>query len=80
MYIEDHFLRRSFIFFSQGLPYCSRTVVVYCPGVPVYSTLLPVHTEDHLHVSKDLTQEAKYIECWPCPPFDTLLNKYFPAG
>ncbi len=24
-------------------------------------------------------QEAKFIECWPCPPFDILLNKYFPA-
>ncbi len=25
-------------------------------------------------------QEAKHTECWPCPPFDILLNKYFPAG
>jgi hypothetical protein len=25
-------------------------------------------------------QEAKYIECWPCPAFNILLNKYFPAG
>jgi hypothetical protein len=24
------------------------------------------------------TQEAKYIECWPCPSFDILL--YFPVG
>jgi hypothetical protein len=26
------------------------------------------------------SQEAKYIECWPCPPLGILLNKYFPAG
>jgi hypothetical protein len=26
------------------------------------------------------TQEAKYIECRPCLPFDILLNKTFPAG
>jgi hypothetical protein len=19
------------------------------------------------------------VECWPCPPFDLLLNKYYPA-
>jgi hypothetical protein len=26
------------------------------------------------------TQEAKYIECWPCPPFHIFLDKCFPAG
>jgi hypothetical protein len=23
---------------------------------------------------------TEYTECWPCPLFDILLNKYFPAG
>ncbi len=27
-----------------------------------------------------MPQEAEYIECWPCPPFNILLNKYYPAG
>jgi hypothetical protein len=23
---------------------------------------------------------TEYTECWPCPLFDILLKKYFPAG
>jgi hypothetical protein len=23
---------------------------------------------------------TEYTECWPCPLFDILLNKYYPAG
>jgi hypothetical protein len=34
-----------------------------------------VHT---VHVGTGRTTE--YTECWPCPLFDILLNKYFPAG
>ncbi len=26
------------------------------------------------------TEYTEYTECWPCPLFDILLNKYFPAG
>jgi hypothetical protein len=23
---------------------------------------------------------TEYTECWPCPLFDILLNKFYPAG
>jgi hypothetical protein len=25
-------------------------------------------------------QTTEYTECWPCPLFDIVLNKYCPAG
>jgi hypothetical protein len=25
-------------------------------------------------------KSTEYTECWPCPLFDILLNKYIPAG
>jgi hypothetical protein len=36
-----------------------------------------VHIENKKKKNNFVTQEAKYTECWPCPPFDILLNKCF---
>ncbi len=42
------------------------------------TSVLYVHCPNRFpQISVDTTQEAKYTECWPCQPFDILLNKYF---
>ncbi len=33
-----------------------------------------------LHTIPQCTHSQSNTECWPCPLFDILLNKYFPAG
>ncbi len=45
-----------------------------------------IHTSIHhsppppLFLSLSLCLNTEYTECWPCPLFDILLNKYYPAG
>jgi hypothetical protein len=50
--------------YVQGL-FCEDIVL------GMYSTVL---TDDIVYGS------TEYIEYWPCPLFDILLNKYYPAG
>jgi hypothetical protein len=33
-----------------------------------------------VHVYTLNAPNTEYTECWPCPLFDILLNKYYPAG
>jgi hypothetical protein len=31
-------------------------------------------------VAEKVVDPTEYTECWPCPPFDIMLNNYVPAG
>jgi hypothetical protein len=44
-------------------------------GEPVYS-LICTHQKDF----SERGWPTEYTECWPCPPFDILLNEYFRTG
>jgi hypothetical protein len=57
-----------FLFFSTG------TVVISFTGNNLGFGLHPCVA---VNTQRWIPQEAKYIECWPCPPFDSFLNKYF---
>jgi hypothetical protein len=44
-------------------------------GSTPHPHLLPVPASPRVDV-----YTTEYTECWPCPLFDILLNKYYPAG
>jgi hypothetical protein len=34
----------------------------------------------YIYSAEPVVIETESTECWPCPLFDILLKKYFPAG
>jgi hypothetical protein len=66
-------------FMSSG--YCTERIS--CPQATVQSVLHVLRLLYNIAYIVQCPQVAtptEYSECWPCPLFDILLNKYFPAG
>ncbi len=59
---------------------CIRTYIEIYPLLCMY-IFYHITTGNTVHTVQSRTvQTTEYTECWPCPLFNILLNKYFPAG
>ncbi len=63
-------------FQRDGVQYCTMWCTVQTVTCTVRSTTcLYIYSAVY-----SIIKSTEYTECWPCPLFDILLNKYFPAG